>query len=642
MKFSDLTLRSEVHQGLEEIGFTDCTDVQEHTFTHSLKGRDVLVQSQTGTGKTAAYLITIFQQLSEQGAYPGKKALVVAPTRELAVQIEQDARDIGKYVPCKVGCFYGGTGYVEQEKTIADGVDLIIGTPGRLIDFNRSGKLDFRDVAVLVIDEADRLFDMGFYQDIQQIMRKTPDKEHRLTMLFSATLSQSVRNLSWKYMNDPAEIEIEPEHLAVDKIEQSIYHVARSEKFALLLGVLEQYNPSNAIVFTNTRRSAEEVSFRLKFNGYHCEFLMGDLPQQKRLKIIERVKKGETRFLVATDVAARGLHVDDLEMVVNFDIPEDAENYIHRIGRTARAGKSGRAIALACEQYVFGLENIESMLGMKIPVAEFDESLLREDQAHGKRPPRRERLGGPNDRKPAMRGGSRGHSGGRRSGAPAEGGARSAPKRAANRPEHSVAGTPGPAGEPRRTTKAPGERDRSDSPRPVRKRGGRGGAPHKTETAASSVSKQAAAKTSSTPAKGDSSKADPALNERLREYERKYGESFRPVDVGSSSSGGGSTGTGGNAGSSSGKARTTDGGNAGPAGKRRSRGRGGRDRDKASRPDQTSLQSQSKPVPKESPSKTSSAEKASVKNEPTKQTPAKKGGTEGVLGRLRGMFRKGE
>ncbi len=628
MKFSDLTLRSEVHQGLEEIGFTDCTDVQEHTFTHSLKGRDVLVQSQTGTGKTAAYLITIFQQLSEQGAYPGKKALVVAPTRELAVQIEQDARDIGKHVPCKVGCFYGGTGYVQQEKTIAEGVDLIIGTPGRLIDFNRSGKLDFREVGVLVIDEADRLFDMGFYQDIQQIMRKTPDKEHRLTMLFSATLSQSVRNLSWKYMNDPAEIEIEPEHLAVDKIEQSIYHVARSEKFALLLGVLEQYNPSNAIIFTNTRRSAEEVSFRLKFNGFHCEFLMGDLPQQKRLKIIERVKKGETRFLVATDVAARGLHVDDLEMVVNYDIPEDAENYIHRIGRTARAGKSGRAIALACEQYVFGLENIESMLGMKIPVAEFDESLLREDQAHGKRPPRRERLGGPGDRRPAMRGGPRGHSGGRRSGAPVEGGSRSAPKRPTHRPEHSVAGASGPAGEARGAAKAPGERDRSASPRPVRKRGGRGGAPQKTETAASSASKQAAAKSSSSSPKGGSSKADPALNDRLREYERKYGESFRPVDVGSSSSGGG------NADGNTGGSR--------PSGKRRSRGRG--DRDRGGRPDQGSVQSQSqsKPVPQEAPSKTGSAGEASVKKDATKQRPAKKGGAEGVFGRLRGIFRKGE
>lgn len=622
-----------MHQGLDEIGFTDCTDVQEQTFTHSLKGRDVLVQSQTGTGKTAAYLITIFQQLSEQGAYPGKKALVVAPTRELAVQIEQDARDIGKHVPCKVGCFYGGTGYVQQEKTIAEGVDLMIGTPGRLIDFNRSGKLDFREVGVLVIDEADRLFDMGFYQDIQQIMRKTPDKEHRLTMLFSATLSQSVRNLSWKYMNDPAEIEIEPEHLAVDKIEQSIYHVARNEKFALLLGVLEQYNPSNAIVFTNTRRGAEEVSYRLKHNGYHCEFLMGDLPQHKRLKIIERVKKGETRFLVATDVAARGLHVDDLEMVVNYDLPEDAENYIHRIGRTARAGKSGRAVALACEQYVFGLENIESMLGMKIPVAEFDESLLREDQAHGKRPPRRERLGGPSDRKPAMRGGPRGHSGGRRSGAPVDGGTRSGPKRVPHRPDSHAAApaaAAGLTGAPRGAHEAAGERDRSGaSTRPVRKRGGRGGAPHKAEPAASTAPRRTAEKKESASAQGAVSKTDPALNERLREYERKYGESFTPTDVKTASSSSGSN----------------------SSGRRGSRGRGGKDSarqpvhapsetESKARPKAATNNAQSKPAPgKKTPVKSETAGQSSAK---TGRTPEKKVGTEGVLGRLRGIFRKGE
>ncbi|MFN2310799.1 MAG: DEAD/DEAH box helicase [Spirochaetia bacterium] len=625
MKFSDLTLRNEVHQGLEEIGFTDCTDVQEQTFTHSLKGRDVLVQSQTGTGKTAAYLITIFQQLSEQGAYPGKKALVVAPTRELAVQIEQDARDIGKHVPCKVGCFYGGTGYVQQEKTIADGVDLIIGTPGRLIDFNRSGKLNFGDVGVLVIDEADRLFDMGFYQDIQQIIRKTPDKEHRLTMLFSATLSQSVRNLSWKYMNDPAEIEIEPDHLAVDKIEQSIYHVARNEKFALLLGVLEQYNPSNAIVFTNTRRAAEEISFRLKFNGYHCEFLMGDLPQQKRLKIIERVKKGETRFLVATDVAARGLHVDDLEMVVNYDIPEDAENYIHRIGRTARAGKSGRAIALACEQYVFGLENIESMLGMKIPVAEFDESLLREDQAHGKRPPRRERLGGPGDRKPAMRGGSRERGGGPR-------GASRGPRGTGGGPSgHGGgrrSGTPASASAERAVSKASGEGDRSSSPRPVRKRGGRSGSPHKPETAASSGSQRNDAKPQATDKKADApsakrsaSQSDPALNERLREYERKYGESFRPVDV--------ETGAAGGGGASS-------------SGKRRSRGRGRGGQADTERSVESQPKTESTPVPKKTPSQPHSSKKSPIKTESAQHASVQKENSEGVLGRLRGIFRKGE
>ncbi|MFP4508813.1 MAG: DEAD/DEAH box helicase [Spirochaetaceae bacterium] len=369
--------------GISDAGFTEPTPVQVQTFSHTLAGRDVTVQSQTGTGKTAAFLISIFELLTQNNRYKGSKALVVAPTRELAVQIDAEAQLLGVHTGLKTGCFYGGVGYGKQEEEIARGVDIIIGTPGRLLDFCRSGKLDFMTVRICVIDEADRLFDMGFYPDIQEIMRKMVDRTERTTMLFSATLSTKVLNIAWKYMNDPVEVEIEPEQITVDRIEQSVYHVARDEKLRLLLGVLQTFKPRNALIFTNTKAKAEEVSKRLSINGYSSRFIMGDLPQSKRLRIIEDIKSGKNQFVVATDVAARGIHIDDLELVVNYDVPEDPESYVHRIGRTARAGLAGKAITLACEQYVFGLEAIEELIGKKIPLERFEPDMLGEDRSAG-------------------------------------------------------------------------------------------------------------------------------------------------------------------------------------------------------------------------------------------------------------------
>jgi ATP-dependent RNA helicase RhlB len=368
-------------RGINAAGFTECTPVQAKVLPGALEGRDIMAQSKTGSGKTAVFVIAILQKfvlareelkkMESEEAFKAKLpvALIIAPTRELAVQIEEDTKVLASGIKdFRIGCFYGGVGYVKQNQLVEEGLDLIIGTPGRLLDYQQMGRINFKGIDTFVIDEADRLFDMGFYVDIQKMFRMMVDKERRQTMLFSATLGTRVRNLAWSFMNNPLEIAVEPEEITVKEITQELYHISRDEKFALFLALLAKENPSNALIFTNTKSRAVEISKRLNLNGYKAQFLMGDLPQSKRLQIINRMKRGELRFLVATDVAARGLQIDDLELVVNYDIPEDFENYVHRIGRTARAGKSGKSITLACEQFVYSLEAIEEYIQMKIPV----------------------------------------------------------------------------------------------------------------------------------------------------------------------------------------------------------------------------------------------------------------------------------
>ncbi len=378
MKFTELNLDDRVLKGIEDAGFEECTEVQTLTFEQTLKGVNVAVQSQTGTGKTAAFLITIFD-LFLKDKVKQKKALVIVPTRELAVQIENDAKLLGAHLDFTIGSIYGGIGYGRQSDLLRNGVDLLIGTPGRLLDFNEQGKLDFGDFGVLVIDEADRLFDMGFYPDLRKMVQRMPPVKERTTMLFSATLSVRVKNLAWEYMHEPYEIEVAPENITVEEITQELYHVSKDDKFKLLLGILKKENPENALIFSNTKFHAVLVAKKLALNGFKAKYLMGDMPQKKRLQILNKLKAGEIRYLVATDVAARGLHIEDLSAVINYDVPEDPENYVHRIGRTARAGKTGKAITLACERYVFGLEAVESFLGRKIPVAWAEEDLYTED-----------------------------------------------------------------------------------------------------------------------------------------------------------------------------------------------------------------------------------------------------------------------
>ena len=315
----------------------------------------------------------------------GKKAIIMVPTRELAVQVEEEAKIIGKFLPFKMGSFFGGVGYTQQTALLKNNVQILVGTPGRVLDLNQSGQMNLMDIAFLILDEADRMFDMGFYPDLRKLIKAVPPVDRRQTMLFSATLNAWVKNLAWEYTRNPFEIAIEPETVTVEEIEQFLYHVSSSDKMKLLLGILKRENPESAIIFCNTKRYAEIVAKRLRLNGYDCEFIMGDLPQHKRLKIIDDIKAGKLRFLVATDVAARGLDIEGLAMVINYDLPNESENYVHRIGRTARAGKTGKAFTLATEQDVYELPAIERYLGGKIPSETVTEEFLAEDKSEGRR-----------------------------------------------------------------------------------------------------------------------------------------------------------------------------------------------------------------------------------------------------------------
>ena len=367
MLFTELDLDPRLQQAIADRGYTELTSVQEKTLDKSLKGQDVAVQSQTGTGKTAAFLITLFSHILKRPKAARKKALIIVPTRELAVQIEGEALLLNRPIGLHIGCFYGGVGYVVQLAQIKAGPDIIIGTPGRLLDLAEKKRLDFKECGFLVIDEADRLFDMGFLPDLRDIVRQMPDREHRQSMLFSATLNKLSQRVAQAYLNAPAFIEVTPEQLTVDTVSQELYRVGSHIKLNLLLGLLQRRAPKNALIFTNMKHTAFMLAKQLQANGFKANFLSGDLPQSERLKIIEDFMAGRFPLLVATDVASRGLHVDDLEMVINYDIPQDSENYVHRIGRTARAGATGLAITLASEKTADHLEAIEKFIGQKIP-----------------------------------------------------------------------------------------------------------------------------------------------------------------------------------------------------------------------------------------------------------------------------------
>ena len=383
MKFTEFSLHESLLQGIEGAGYVDCTPVQEQVLKSSLEGRDLYVQSQTGTGKTAAYLTSVIQELLTRGESAGKKALVMVPTRELAVQVEEEAQKLAKFTSLKCASFYGGVGYDKQVASLKKGVDIMIGTPGRVIDLNHGNQMDLSSVAFLVIDEADRMFDMGFYPDLRTLIKVLPSSEQRQTMLFSATLNSYVKNLAWEYTRNPAEITIAAENITVDEIAQELFHVSSDDKMKLLLGIISHEKPESLIVFCNTKKSCEIVAKSLKMNGFESEFIIGDLPQKKRLTIMDKFKAGAINCLVATDVAARGIDVNDLAMVINYDLPNEAENYVHRIGRTARAGKSGKAFTFCSEQDVYSLPPIERYIEKSIPSCVADESMFAEDKSAG-------------------------------------------------------------------------------------------------------------------------------------------------------------------------------------------------------------------------------------------------------------------
>lgn len=373
LEFSSLELADAVRRGIQDAGFVTATPIQEAALPLALRGKDVAGQSQTGTGKTAAFLIAAFTRCLTHPTPPrsgvtSPRVLIIAPTRELVVQIEADARLLGAHTGLDILAVYGGIDYNKQRDALREGCDILVGTPGRLIDYLKQHIWSPGKVEVLVIDEADRMFDMGFIADLRFILRRLPRPEKRQSFLFSATLSFRVMELTWEFMNNPSQITITPQQKTAEKAEQVLYHVGREEKFNLLLGLLRREGGSRILIFSNTREEARRLEDRLGRNGWEARALTGDVDQKKRLKILNDFKDGQLPILVATDVASRGLHIEGVSHVVNWDMPQDAEDYVHRIGRTARAGAAGKAISLVDEAGALALEPIEKFITQKIQV----------------------------------------------------------------------------------------------------------------------------------------------------------------------------------------------------------------------------------------------------------------------------------
>jgi ATP-dependent RNA helicase RhlB len=424
--FQSLGLAPALTRGIDEAGFTHCTPIQAQTLPIALAGHDVAGQAQTGTGKTAAFLVALYNTLLTRPPPPGRsatsiRALVVAPTRELAVQIHRDAEVLGRHTGFVHAVVFGGTDYDKQRRQLAEGVDVLIGTPGRLIDYFKQRVFDMRHAQVLVLDEADRMFDLGFIADIRYILRRLPQPERRLSMLFSATLSYRVLELAYEHMNNPELVRIEPDKRTVDEVRQIIYYPSMEEKLPLLVGLLRQSEARRTMIFVNTKRMAERLEAVLRANSFHAQALSGDVPQPKRLKFLRDFHNGDLAVLIATDVASRGLHIPDVSHVFNFDLPQDAADYVHRIGRTARAGAQGDAISFACEEFAMSLPDIEHYLGHKIPSAPIAAHMLSEPvlaphgherPAHakdgyrpGRRPRRQGNRGAPRHRSPGRHSG---------------------------------------------------------------------------------------------------------------------------------------------------------------------------------------------------------------------------------------------
>jgi len=386
LRFDALDLHADIRTGINDAGFEFCTPIQADTLPIALKGKDVAGQAQTGTGKTAAFLIAALQQVmtlnkpndTDGNVQRHPRVFILAPTRELAIQIGKDAEVLCKHTGLNIALAYGGTGYEQQRRAIEAGVDLLIGTPGRIIDYYKQGVFKLDHVQVVILDEADRMFDLGFIKDIRYLLRRLPDPDKRLNMLFSATLSQRVMELAYEHMNEPELIQIEPEKITADRVRQAIYFPSNQDKMPLLVGLIREMGAGRIMVFVNMKREAERVEAYLGANGIDAKAISGDVPQTKRQNMLKRFQAGELAVLIGTDVASRGLHIPDVQYVINYDLPQDSEDYVHRIGRTARAGASGDALSFGCETYAISLPDIEDYIGHKIPVANYDASLLPE------------------------------------------------------------------------------------------------------------------------------------------------------------------------------------------------------------------------------------------------------------------------
>ena len=380
--FSAFELHPALQAGLEGAGFTRCTPIQALTLPVALPGGDVAGQAQTGTGKTLAFLVATINRLLTRPALADRKpedprALILAPTRELAIQIHKDALKLGPELGLRFALVYGGVDYDKQRELLQQGVDIIIATPGRLIDYVKQHKVvSLHACEVCVLDEADRMFDLGFIKDIRFLLRRMPERTTRQTLLFSATLSHRVLELAYEHMNEPQKLVVETDNVTADRVRQRMYFPADEEKLPLLLGLLSRSEGARTMVFVNTKVFVERVARALERAGYRVGVLSGDVPQKKRESLLNRFQKGQLEILVATDVAARGLHIDGIKYVYNYDLPFDAEDYVHRIGRTARLGEEGDAISFACERYAMGLPDIEAYINQKIPVEAVTAELL--------------------------------------------------------------------------------------------------------------------------------------------------------------------------------------------------------------------------------------------------------------------------
>lgn len=424
MEFSELELAEPVRRGLTLAGFVHCTPIQALTLPIALKGHDVAGQAQTGTGKTAAFLLVLFERLlKSQGTADRRqpRALVLAPTRELALQIHKDAMLLGAETGLNIGLAYGGVDYDKQRQALEAGVDILIGTPGRLIDYFKQHVFKLNQIEVMVLDEADRMFDLGFIADIRYVLRRLPPREKRQCLMFSATLSHRVLELAYEHMNEPELLKVETEQVTADHVSQTVYYPANDEKIRLLAGLLKRFEGGRIMVFTNTRAATERVERTLNANGFHVAAISGQVPQKTRQNLLRKFHDGEVPILVATDVAARGLHIPDVTHVFNFDLPQDPPDYVHRIGRTARLGAKGEAISFACENYAFHLPEIEEYIGYAIPIEQVEAQLLMDI----KRPPpapaqsRSPRSGSGQSRTGQGKGGSSSSSSGRRRRRPA-------------------------------------------------------------------------------------------------------------------------------------------------------------------------------------------------------------------------------
>jgi len=371
-RFHDFDLPDPLLHAISDLNFEYCTPIQAEILPSTLAGRDASGRAQTGTGKTAAFLISVLTRLLNhpiQGdRAPGTpRILILAPTRELVLQISGEARQLAKYCGVHIVSVFGGMDYEKQRKELGAGpVDIIVATPGRLLDFKRRREITLNKTEVLIIDEADRMLDMGFIPDVRSIIYSTPTKDKRQTLLFSATLTGEITRLASEWTRNPVKVEIEPEQVAVDTVDQIVYIVTIEEKFALLYNIISRQNLSRVLVFCNRRDEVRRLSETLTRYGINCSELSGDVPQKRRIRRLDEFKSGKIRILVATDVAGRGIHIEGMDHVINFKLPHDPEDYVHRIGRTGRAGASGTSVSFADEEDAMYLPAIEKFMGREL------------------------------------------------------------------------------------------------------------------------------------------------------------------------------------------------------------------------------------------------------------------------------------